>query len=250
LRKLQRAVDRSRGLGWWVVGLTGVVGAVACVAGIALVAHDESGGGTPAAAAKASARVTRHVQASVATSAPEARASAAAVKRRVNATAAPAKPRAATARTQMPNPVRIVIPAIGVDARVIPLGLNPDQTMQVPRNLADTGWFAPGPEPGEQGAAVIVGHLNSKQGPGVFASLSRLKPGRMIIVYLQGGSKVRFVARSMLRVAKSRFPTDLVYARTPQPTLRIITCAGALNPATGHHADNYIVFASLASASS
>jgi sortase (surface protein transpeptidase) len=122
--------------------------------------------------------------------------------------------------------------------------------MQVPNNLADTGWFAPGPEPGERGAAVIVGHLNSKQGSGVFANLSRLKPGSMITVYLQGGSKVRFVARSRLRVAKSRFPTNLVYARTAQPTLRVITCAGKLNPATGHHADNYIVFASLASAPS
>jgi hypothetical protein len=49
----------------------------------------------------------------------------------------------------------------------------------------------------------------------------------------------------MLRVSKSRFPTNLVYARTTRPTLRLITCAGKLDPATGHHPDNYIVFASL-----
>jgi hypothetical protein len=62
-------------------------------------------------------------------------------------------------------------------------------------------------------------------------------------VRLQNGGAVRFVARSMLRVAKSRFPTDRVYARTVRPTLRLITCAGKLNPVTGHHRDNYIVFA-------
>jgi sortase (surface protein transpeptidase) len=149
------------------------------------------------------------------------------------------------ARRQMPIPVRIVIPAIGVDARVVKLGLNSDDTMQVPSNLADTGWFQQGPEPGEVGAAVIVGHLNSGRGPGVFARLAELKAGNVITVYLRDGSRVRFVARSMMRVAKSRFPTNLVYARTAKPSLRLITCAGRLNRATGHHYDNYIVFASL-----
>jgi sortase (surface protein transpeptidase) len=145
----------------------------------------------------------------------------------------------------MPNPVRITIPAIGVDARVIPLGLNRDGTIQVPKRLADTGWFRPGPEPGEQGAAVIVGHLDSTRGPGVFYRLRELRVGGVITVYLRGGSSVRFVAESMIRVPKNHFPTRRVYARTRQPTLRLITCAGKLNRMTGHHADNYIVFASL-----
>jgi sortase (surface protein transpeptidase) len=148
-------------------------------------------------------------------------------------------------RTQIPIPIRIVIPAIGVDARIEQLGLNLDRTMQVPDTLADAGWFQPGPEPGETGAAVIVGHLNSTRGPGVFSHLSSLRRGQLIVVYLRDGSRVRFVARSMLRVSKSRFPTKLVYAKTAKPTLRVITCAGWLNPATGHHADNYIVFATL-----
>ncbi len=145
----------------------------------------------------------------------------------------------------MPAPVRVVIPSIGVDARIVRLGLNRDQTMQVPRDLADAGWFAPGPEPGEQGAAVIVGHVNGKGGPGVFARLWKLRAGAVIKVDLEGGSRVTFVAKAMLRVAKTRFPTDRVYARTSKPTLRLITCAGKLNHATGHHAQNRIVFASL-----
>jgi sortase (surface protein transpeptidase) len=152
---------------------------------------------------------------------------------------------ASAARKQMPNPVRISIPSIGVDARVIALGLNRDQTIQVPTNFAETGWFRPGPEPGERGSAVIVGHLDSVRGPGVFYRLRDLRVGGVITIRLQDGSSVRYVAKSMLRVPKSRFPTSLVYAQTKEPTLRLITCAGKLNPSTGHHPDNYIVFASM-----
>jgi sortase (surface protein transpeptidase) len=152
----------------------------------------------------------------------------------------------AAPRQQRAIPVRISIPAIGVDARVIPLGLNRDHTVEVPKNFAETGWFKPGPEPGEQGAAVVLGHLASRRGPGVFIRLRELKPGAVIRIRLADRSTVRFVARSMIRVPKNRFPTNRVYARTPQPTLRLVTCAGALDPVTGHHPDNYIVFATLA----
>jgi sortase (surface protein transpeptidase) len=160
------------------------------------------------------------------------------------ATAAETSP-AGSARKQLPDPVRIVIPSIGVNAPIVPLGLNRDQTMQVPRNRWDAGWFRPGPEPGEVGPAVIVGHLATVSGPGVFAHLSALKRGGLIKVRLRGGPTVTFLAKSMLRVAKSTFPTRRVYARTAQPTLRLITCAGKFDPTTGHHTDNYIVFASL-----
>jgi LPXTG-site transpeptidase (sortase) family protein len=153
---------------------------------------------------------------------------------------------ATTTRKQMPDPARISIPAIGVHARVIRLGLNPDRTIEVPTNLADTGWFEPGPEPGEQGSAVIVGHLESLAGPGVFARLRELRVGQTITIRLQDGSTVRYVADSMIRVPKNHFPTDRVYAQTKQPTLRLITCAGKMNTANGYHPDNYIVFASLA----
>jgi hypothetical protein len=55
---------------------------------------------------------------------------------------------------------------------------------------------------------------------------------------------VRYVANSMMKVSKNHFPTNLVYAKTKQPTLRLVTCAGTVNSA-GYHPDNYIVFASI-----
>lgn len=154
-------------------------------------------------------------------------------------------PAVRTPRQHMAIPVRISIPSIEVNARVIPLGLNRDRTIEVPKVFSETGWFRPGPEPGEQGAAVIAGHVASRKGPAVFYRLRHLRPGAVIRVHLQDGSTVRYVAESMIRVRKSRFPTSRVYAQTKQPTLRLITCAGSLNPTTGQHPDNYIVFASI-----
>ena len=164
-------------------------------------------------------------------SAPKRTASADAVRTRV--------------RRQMPIPVRISIPKIGVDARVIPLGLNRDRTVEVPNRFADAGWFRPGPEPGERGAAVILGHLDSRRGPAVFFQLHLLRAGDLIKVRLRDGSTVRFVAKAMERVRKNRFPTKRVYVHSGPPSLRLVTCAGPLNWSTGRHADNYIVYASM-----
>jgi sortase (surface protein transpeptidase) len=154
--------------------------------------------------------------------------------------AGPARPR------QMPRPVRVAIPAIGVSAPVIPLHLNRDRSLQVPKTVTQTGWFVGGPEPGEDGAAVIVGHVDSHRGPGVFYRLRALRRGDVIKVVLKNRSTLRFVVRGFREVPKRRFPTRLVFGRTKNPTLRLITCDGAFDRSTGHYVDNYVVFASLA----
>jgi sortase (surface protein transpeptidase) len=153
------------------------------------------------------------------------------------------------APVQIPRPVWIDVPAIGVSAPVIPLGLNSDRTLQVPQDFGDTGWFTDGPEPGERGAAVIVGHMDSRSGPAVFYRLRALRAGDLIRIRLKDGSKVRYVVDSGLAAPKSRFPTKLVYAPTRRPTLRLVTCDGTFDTSTGHYVDNYIVFATIAGAS-
>jgi LPXTG-site transpeptidase (sortase) family protein len=152
----------------------------------------------------------------------------------------------ATQGRQMPRPVRILIPAIGVSAPVIPLHLNRNKTLQVPKSFSQTGWFVGGPEPGETGAAVIVGHVDSTRGPAVFYRLRGLRRGDQIKVQLKNKSTVRFVVQSMRKVPKKHFPTKLVYGSTKGPTLRLITCDGRFDRSTGHYVDNYVVFAALA----
>jgi sortase (surface protein transpeptidase) len=155
--------------------------------------------------------------------------------------------RARAVRRQMAIPIRIGIPAIGVSAAVIPLHLNRDHTLQVPSNFAQTGWFVGGPEPGETGAAVVAGHVDSRSGPAVFYRLRALLPGDRIRLTLRDRTVVRFEVTGTKAVPKKRFPARLVYRRTARPTLRLITCDGAFDSSTGHYVDNFIVFARLLS---
>jgi hypothetical protein len=158
---------------------------------------------------------------------------------------AAANDRTRPSRVQLPIPVRVVIPSIGVSAPLIPLGLNRDGTLEVPESFSQAGWFRSGPEPGERGAAVIAGHIASKSGPGVFLRLSSLRRGAVVVVVLKNRARLHFVVTGQKQVAKARFPAKLVYRKTPYPALRLITCGGRFNAATGHHVDNTIVFASL-----
>jgi hypothetical protein len=142
-----------------------------------------------------------------------------------------------------PAPRKIVIAAIGVSARIVPLGLTRDHTMQTPGSFAEAGWYRPGPEPGERGAAVVVGHVDSRRGPGVFYKARRLRRGDIIKIIRAGGSVVRFRVEGLERWPKAEFPTRKVFRRTGLSALRLVTCSGAFDASTGHYVDNTIVYA-------
>jgi large repetitive protein len=164
------------------------------------------------------------------------------------ATAAPyaARPAGANAAPLAPSGMRIRVPAIGVDAPVVSLDLNSDRTLQVPTDPADAGWWSGGTTPGQRGPAVIVGHVNWNGRPAVFAQLGRLRPGQAILVTHPGGETDRFLVTGTAVYPKAAFPTNLVYGPQPAPVLRLITCTGRFEAATGHYADNLVVFARLA----
>jgi LPXTG-site transpeptidase (sortase) family protein len=144
-------------------------------------------------------------------------------------------------------PVKIVIPGIGVDAPVMKVGLDADGSVQVPpldaHNL--TGWYQGGPAPGQRGTAVILGHVDSKTGISVFYRLRDLHAGDRMYVTLADGKVAGFVVDGLQKVAKDAFPTASVYGQAGYPSLRLITCGGPFDQATGHYVDNIIVYAHL-----
>jgi sortase (surface protein transpeptidase) len=142
-----------------------------------------------------------------------------------------------------PVPVRVVIPSIGVSAPVVRLGLNVDGTLQVPTGFLEAGWYEGGARPGDPGPAVIVGHVDSRTGPAVFYRLRELVPGSKVVVGMSDGGRRTFVVARVAEYAKATFPTRQVYGATPHPRLRLITCGGPFDDATGHYLDNVIVFA-------
>ncbi|MGK5683444.1 class F sortase [Actinoplanes sp. URMC 104] len=140
-------------------------------------------------------------------------------------------------------PVRLRIPALRVDSRLVGLGQRADGSIAVPADAAVPGWYARGPRPGQPGPAVLLGHVDSRDGPGVFFGLAGLSPGALVEVGRADGSTAGFRVTRVSRVAKSSFPTDLVYAPTLDPALRLVTCGGSFDHARGSYRDNVIVYA-------
>jgi sortase (surface protein transpeptidase) len=154
----------------------------------------------------------------------------------------PTPPQVAAGRGAGGRPVSIEIPAVGVDAPVVPVGLLADQTMEVPA-VDQAGWYEPGPRPGEAGPAVIVGHVDSRRGPAVFFRLQELRPGDRIVVGLDGGAARSFLVERVERQPKEDLPVGRIWNRTDRPVLRLITCGGGFDRGTGHYRDNVIVYA-------
>ena len=142
-------------------------------------------------------------------------------------------------------PVRLSIPAIGVETPLLRLGLEPDRSMEVPGDFDLAGWFAGGPVPGQPGPAVIAGHVDSRTGPAVFYRLRELRAGDRIEVTRADGTRLRFVVDSNQSFPKAGFPTGAVFGPTPAAELRLITCAGTFDRARGSYRDNLVVFAHL-----
>ncbi len=138
---------------------------------------------------------------------------------------------------------RIRVPAIGVEAPVISLGLTDDERLEVPARADQAGWWSGGERPGQKGPAVIAGHVDSSTGPAVFFRLRELEPGDVVEVTPRGGATVRFVVDRLENVPKDGFPTRAVYGPTPGSTLRLVTCTGSFDESSGSYRDNLIVFA-------
>jgi hypothetical protein len=138
-------------------------------------------------------------------------------------------------------PVEVRIPDLGIEAPVAPAG-QVDGALQIPPPN-EAGWYAGGPRPGEPGRAVIVGHLDTVDGPAVFGALPEIKRGMRIEVDAGNGTQHSFETIGVASVAKSSFPAQSVYAPSRHPTLALITCSGRFDESTGHYEDNLIILA-------
>jgi sortase (surface protein transpeptidase) len=153
-----------------------------------------------------------------------------------------APPQSATPKP-VAAPVSLTIPLIGVQTQLITLGLTPSGALQVPSTTSVAGWYTGSPRPGAIGSAIIVGHIDSFRGPGVFFRLVKLTRGDRVYVKRADGTLVEFSVTSVQRYLKDRFPTEDVYGPVPDPELRLITCGGAFDAATGHYLSNIVVYA-------
>jgi len=147
------------------------------------------------------------------------------------------------------NPVALDIPVIGVHSALLYLGLTAQHTLQVPApgpHYNQAAWYKYSSTPGSLGPAVLLGHVDSAaQGPSVFFNIGVLRPGDRVLVTRADRRVAVFRVDGVRRYPKDQFPTQLVYGATDHAALRLITCGGPFDNATGHYLDNIVVFASL-----
>ncbi|WP_218616253.1 class F sortase [Pseudonocardia abyssalis] len=144
------------------------------------------------------------------------------------------------------RPVSLDIPAIELAGSPLgELGLNTDGTVEVPVDYSMAGWFDLGPTPGQVGASVILGHVDSTTGPAVFFRLRSLEAGDQVDVGLADGTVARFAVGSVETYPKEEFPARRVYTSAGSRDLRLVTCGGEFDPVAGHYESNVVVYATL-----
>lgn len=162
-------------------------------------------------------------------------------------------PAAAPADPTVADPVRVLIPKIGVNDDVVPVGMCevvsqprcPDGrgSMEVPP-VDQTGWYRPGPEPGENGAAVLAGHVNWDGQAGALGRIGELAAGDLVTVVDATGIERTFVVYDVVQIPKAEYQKrilPLVSGRTGGPGLALVTCSGRV--VNHEYLDNTIVSA-------
>lgn len=153
-----------------------------------------------------------------------------------------------------PNPRSLLIPKIGVNATpVVPLGLNKDGTHAVPpvNKPEQVGWYEPGPEPGDKGPAILLGHVNGGGHKGVFGDLTKLSVGDDVYVddKIFSVTKTQTVKKNCNGEPAGCVDyadiADSIYNDTPGPEIRLITCGGDFNSTARSYEDNIVVFGKL-----
>ncbi|WP_405783813.1 class F sortase [Streptomyces sp. NBC_00859] len=144
-------------------------------------------------------------------------------------------------------PERVRIPALRVNAPLMPLSLQEDGSLAAPPdndpNLA--GWYKGGTSPGSTGTAVVAGHVDNRKGPAVFYGLGSLKKGNTVRIDRTGGATAVFTIDAVEVYSARAFPNKKVYGAATRPELRLITCGGGFDKKHQRYLGNVVVYAHL-----
>jgi LPXTG-site transpeptidase (sortase) family protein len=144
------------------------------------------------------------------------------------------------------DPVRLSIPALGIDAHVQETGITTHDTIGTPTNFTDVAWYMYGPVPGDPGSAIIDGHVDNGLGlAGVFKHLSGIQTGDDIYVTTQGGTQLHFKVTDIESYDYKNVPIASLSSDTGEPTLRLITCGGTWVPGGDTYDQRLVVTAVL-----
>ena len=131
------------------------------------------------------------------------------------------------------TPVKVSIPAYGIEAKVVQVGITKNGNMAVPGNYEDVGWYKYGPRVGGEGNAVLAGHLDNGSGkPAVFYNLSLMRIGDEVFVETSEGERLQFIVREVRLVDYKNPPLEEIFGKLQGEHLNLITCDGTWDPVT------------------
>jgi len=140
-------------------------------------------------------------------------------------------------------PVRLVIPAIGVDSAIEDAVITPDGVMDVPSNSVNVAWFSLGPHPGQEGSAVIGGHFGIKNGvPFVFYDLDKLRIGDQVYIVNDRDETIPFIVQSVKSFDRNADATTVFTSSDGLAHINLITCEGIWNQSNGSYPQRLVVF--------
>ncbi len=142
-------------------------------------------------------------------------------------------------------PIRLVIPSLKIRSPIIQLGLQANGQVVVPKDAKTVGWFRYGVTPGQLGSAVLLAHVDSYVGPGVFFYLKTIKVGALINVTLLNGEVAQFQVKKIAMYSKSSFPSLLVYTANGKRELNLVTCGGVFDRKIRSYKSNVVVFSTF-----
>ncbi len=143
-------------------------------------------------------------------------------------------------------PIALSIPALAVSAEIDEVGLTAAGDLDVPppSRPHEAGWYVGSPPPGDPGRAVVIGHVDTADGIGVFYRLATLQPADKVEVSRADGRVATFSVDGIRVHAREAFPAQAIFAPSNRAELVLVTCGGSFDSTSGY-SSTVLVYAHL-----
>jgi LPXTG-site transpeptidase (sortase) family protein len=142
----------------------------------------------------------------------------------------------------MKKPVRLCIPSVHLSTSIIPIHLSEDGQLKAPKSSQVAGLYADGVLPGENGNAIVAGHVDNYTGPAIFYPLKHLKPGDFVFLFDQNNQYMKYEVLEVQSYYTQEAPLDKIFGDSTEKQLNLITCTGKYDRRKKEHEKRLVVY--------
>ena len=129
-------------------------------------------------------------------------------------------------------PVRMYIPALGIDAAIQDTGSS-QGVMEIVPSADIISWFRGAAIPGNDGNCFLAGHNNWGGVNGPLMEMDTLNIGDEMDIEYADGTRLKFMLESVFVYALATAPAHLIMDAGGEARVTVITCKGPVNASTG-----------------